>query len=77
MGKAKFIDKVKEVFGFQSEAQKKELAIKELIEKLEQRKLILKQELRLAADAQSRENLKDSIKIVKQQIKKGKSLLQE
>lgn len=77
MGKAKFIDNVKELFGIKSDEEKKKDAIKELLKKLEARKSHLRKELHKEEKIEKIEALKDSIKIVKMQIKKGKKLLNQ
>jgi phosphopantetheine adenylyltransferase len=78
MGKAKFIDKIKTLFGISVESDEpNKKIVKELIEKLSLRKNELKKELKGSTNIVQRETLKDSIKILNKQIKKGKALLEE
>jgi hypothetical protein len=78
MGKAKFIDKIKNLFGMQidEEDEPNKKIIQELIEKLKIKKKELKEELSLCEEPIKKEQLKDSIKILKKQIKKGEALLE-
>lgn len=50
-------------------------AIREIVKKLKLRRIELKKELKEECDVIKREALKDSIKIIKRQIKKGKDIL--
>lgn len=79
MGKAKFIDKIKNLFGMQidEENEPNKKIVKELVEKLKEKKKALKEELSLCEEPIKKEHLKDSIKILKKQIKKGESLIKE
>lgn len=52
-------------------------SVKELIKKLKLRRIALKKELKDENDLIKREALHDSIKIIKQQIKKGEELLDD
>lgn len=76
MGKAKFIDKIKNLFGLEAKEDKPDKkVIEELVKKLKIKKKELKQELSTCKDDLKQEHLKDSIKILKKQIKKGEALL--
>lgn len=78
MGKAKFISKVKSLLGIESsEHEKKKEEIRSLLEKLHERKKILKEELIDESKVDERENIKDSLKIINKQIKKGKDFLED
>jgi hypothetical protein len=79
MGKAKFIDNIKELFGVEvkKENEPNRKIVKELIEKLKIKKHELKKELGTCKNPIKKEHLKDSIKILKKQIKKGESLIKE
>ena len=78
MSKSKFITKVQELFGLSptTDESKKE-AIKELMHKLKARRVSLKQEMKNETDIIKREAFKDSIKIIKKQIKKAEDILDE
>ncbi|MDD3342608.1 MAG: hypothetical protein PHR87_03420 [Sulfurospirillaceae bacterium] len=78
MSKSKFITKIEELFGLtpHSDESKKD-AIKELMHKLKARRIALKQEMKNETDIIKREALKDSIKIIKKQIKKAEEILDE
>lgn len=76
MGGSKFIRKIGELFGIIPENdESKKKAVKELVKKLKERRIILKKELLEETDIIKREGLKDSLKIVKKQIRKGKDIL--
>ncbi|MDD3324430.1 MAG: hypothetical protein PHN38_04860 [Sulfurospirillaceae bacterium] len=76
MSGGRFIRKMQGLFGISPAGDKsKEKAIKELIEKLKERKKLLRKELETTTDIRQRESLKDSIKIIKKQIDKGKDIL--
>lgn len=78
MSGAKFISKIKELFGWTPHSdESKKKAVKELIMKLKLRRIELKKELREESDAIKREALKDSIQIIKKQIKKGENILDD
>ncbi|MBE0491040.1 MAG: hypothetical protein IBX44_02190 [Sulfurospirillum sp.] len=78
MGKAKFINKVKSFLGIETdEYKKKKEEIVVLLEKLYERKKILKAQLNDTTEIPSRENLKDFIRIINKQIKKGKEFLEK
>ncbi|DAB32910.1 MAG TPA: hypothetical protein CFH79_01335 [Sulfurospirillum sp. UBA11407] len=78
MGKAKFIDKIKTLFGYEiPEDKTNKTVVKELVEKLKIKRIDLKKELKSETDIIHREALKDSLKILKKQIKKGEDLLKE
>lgn len=78
MGGTKFIDKVKELFGITPENDySKKKAVKELVQKLKLRRIALKEELQNETDVIKRETLKDSIQIIKKQIKKGRDILDD
>jgi len=68
---------MKELFGIfpETEEHKKKKTIKELILKLKLRRIQLKKELRNETNLLKRESLKENIQIIKQQIKKGKKIL--
>lgn len=79
MNGLKFIHKIKEVFGIvvPDEESTKKKTIKELIKKLKLRRIALKKELKNEVDLIKREALRDSIKIIKKQIKKGKEIVDD
>lgn len=78
MSGSKFIAKIGELFGITPENdESKKKAVKELIKKLKLRRISLKEELTEETDIVKREALKDSIKIIKKQIKKGKDILDD
>lgn len=73
----KFVQTIKELFGFMphnAEYTHKN-SIKELLRKLKFRRILLKQELKNETDLLKRESIRDSIKILRKQIKKGKDLV--
>jgi hypothetical protein len=75
----KFIHKLKELFGItpnNHDADKKKI-IKELLKKLKLRRIALREDLKKECDTIKREALKDSIQIIKKQIKKGEELLDD
>lgn len=76
MGKRKFIEKIQDMFGFKKpdDSSKKE-AIKELLKKLKAKQAELKLQLKVTKESEAKKDLKDSIEILKKQIKKGESLL--
>lgn len=78
MSKSKFITRIQELFGLSptTDESKKE-AIKELMHKLKARRVSLKQEMKNETDIIKREAFKDSIKIIKKQIKKAEDILDE
>jgi len=78
MSGSKFITKIGELFGITPESdESKKKAVKELVKKLKLRRISLKKELKEESDIVKREALKDSIKIIKKQIKKGKDILDD
>lgn len=78
MSGSKFISKIGELFGISPENdESKKKAVKELVKKLKLRRIALKEELQAETDIVKREALKDSIKIIKKQIKKGKDILDD
>lgn len=78
MGGLKFIAKIGELFGIEPENNdSKKKAVKELIKKLKLRRIALEKELTDETEIVKREALKDSIKIIKKQIKKGKEILND
>ncbi|MBV5278023.1 MAG: hypothetical protein J0647_03120 [Campylobacteraceae bacterium] len=78
MSGEKFINKIQELFGIISQNdESKRKAIKELVKKLKKRRITLKNELREESNLIKRETLKDNIKIIKKQIKKGKDILDD
>lgn len=78
MSGSKFISKIGELFGITPENdESKKKAVKELVKKLKLRRISLKKELKEESDIVKREALKDSIKIIKKQIKKGKDILDD
>jgi uncharacterized protein (DUF342 family) len=74
---AHLIRKMKELFGLTSDKESTKKRLKELIKKLKLRRITLKKELKDENDLVKREGIHDSIKIIKQQIKKGKEILDE
>lgn len=78
MSGSKFISKIGELFGITPENdESKKKAVKDLVKKLKLRRISLKKELKEESDIVKREALKDSIKIIKKQIKKGKDILDD
>lgn len=78
MSAEKFINKVQELFGISPQNdESKRKAIKELVKKLKSRRITLKNELREEDNLIKREAIKDSIRIIKKQIKKGKDILDD
>ena len=77
MGKRKFIERIQEAFGFKSDTTSKSEAIKDLVQKLKVKQSELKLELKLTEDEAIKKDLKESIEILKKQIKKGGKLLEE
>ena len=78
MSGSKFITKIGELFGITPENdESKKKAVKDLGKKLKLRRISLKKELKEEIDIVKREALKDSIKIIKKQIKKGKDILDD
>ena len=78
MSGSKFITKIGELFGITPENdESKKKADKDLVKKLKLRRISLKKELKEEIDIVKREALKDSIKIIKKQIKKGKDILDD
>ena len=78
MNGRKFITKIGELFGMTPEVDdSKKEAIKGLVKKLKLKYLSLKKELKVESDIMKREVLKDSISIIKKQIKKGKDILDD
>lgn len=78
MSKSKFITKIQELFGLSPNTNEpKKEAVKELMHKLKERRILLKQEMKCETDIAKRESLKDSIGILKKQIKKGKDILDD
>ncbi|MCR1811452.1 hypothetical protein [Sulfurospirillum sp. hDNRA2] len=75
----KFVQTIKELFGFmpQNAESTQKKSIKELLRKLKFRRILLKQELKNETDLLKRESIRDSIKILKKQIKKGKDLVDD
>lgn len=75
----KFVQTIKELFGFmpQNAESTHKNSIKELLRKLKFRRILLKQELKNETDLLKRESIRDSIKILKKQIKKGKDLVDD
>lgn len=78
MSGLKFIQKIQELFGLAPETpeSKQKRNVKELILKLKLRRIRLKQELKNESDIVKREALKDNLQIIKQQIKKGKKIIE-
>lgn len=78
MSGGKFITKIGELFGITPENDdSKKKAVKDLVKKLKLRYISLKKELKGESDIVKREIMKDSIKIIKKQIKKGKDILDD
>lgn len=76
MGKSKFIAKVEALLGIKrdEELSKKE-AIKNLLEKLKEKELSVKKELKKSKGSREEADLKDSLHVIKKQIKKAEELL--
>ncbi len=78
MSGPKFIAKIEALFGIAPENdESKKKAVKELVKKLKLKRIALKEALKEECDIPKRESLKDSIKILKKQIKKGKDILDD
>jgi len=78
MSSPKFIAKIGELFGIIPETDdSKKKAIKDLVKKLKIKRIALKKELKNESDIVKRESLKDSLHILKKQIKKGKDILDD
>lgn len=75
--KSKIMSKLQELFGMAPHQDTTKKSVKELIKKLKLRRIALKKELKDENDLIKREALHDSIKIIKQQIKKGEELLDD
>jgi ABC-type transporter Mla maintaining outer membrane lipid asymmetry ATPase subunit MlaF len=76
MGKSKFIKKIETLFGFdEPETDSKTEAIKELIRKLKDKRNEMKVRLQVTHSEKKKAELKESIAILKKQIKKGEKLL--
>jgi hypothetical protein len=78
MSQKKFIHTLKEILGISPEHEEKKQTkeeIKILMSKLEQQYLSLKEKLQHEEDATKRETLKESLSIIKEQLKKGKDFL--
>jgi len=76
MGKRKFIERVQELFGLiEPETSSKKEAILDLLHKLKAKRAELKIQLKLAKKPTEIEDLKESIDVLKKQIKKGEKLL--
>ena len=76
MGKQKFIERIQDILGIKKpESSSKKEAIKELLLKLRAKKAELKLQLKVTKDKESIKELKDSMEILKKQIKKGEKLL--
>lgn len=76
MSGSKFLAKnVKSSLALHLQQKNPKKAIKEIVKKLKLRRTELKKELKEECDVIKREALKDSIKIIKRQIKKGKDIL--
>lgn len=73
--KTKIMTKIQELFGITPHQDTTKKSVKELIKKLKLRRIALKKELKEENNLIKREALHDSIKIIKQQIKKGEELL--
>jgi len=77
MPSAKLMHKIKALFGIVTPEENTKQTIKELMKKLRLRHITLKKELKEENNIIKREAIHDSIKIIKQQIKKGKKILDE
>ena len=76
MSGSKFLAKMQELFGFTPPTEEsKKKAIREIVKKLKLRRTEHKKELKEECDVIKRDALKDSIKIITRQIKKGKDIL--
>lgn len=78
MKKRKFIERIQEMLGFiEPETSSKKEAILDLLQKLNAKRAELKIQLKLSQDPTEKEDLKESIDVLKKQIKKGEKLLEE
>ncbi len=76
MSRSKFIQKMKNLFDEKVKKKKnKKDAIRKLLKRLELRRKKLKRELKRTTNKEKRADIKESIGIIKKQIKKGQSLL--
>jgi uncharacterized protein (DUF2147 family) len=76
MGKRKFIEHIQDILGISKpEYDSKKAAIKELLQKLKSKQAELKLQLKVTKEDESKKDLKESIEILKKQIKKGENLL--
>ena len=76
MGKQKFIEHIQDMLGIKKpKISSKKEAIKELLLKLRAKQKALKLQLKATKDKESIKELKDSLEILKKQIKKGEKLL--
>jgi len=78
MSGSKFIARMAELFGLiPTTDDSKKKAIKDLVKKLKLRRIELKNALKAEVDIPKREAIKDSLQILKKQIKKGKDILDD
>lgn len=78
MKKRKFIERIQEMLGFiEPETSSKKEAILDLLQKLNAKRAELKIQLKLSQNPAEKEDLKESIDVLKKQIKKGEKLLEE
>ena len=78
MEKRKFIEEIKQLFGFvEDEELAKRREIKELIIKLKKKKDELKESLKSVDEKGAKKEIKESISILKEKIKKGEKLLED
>ena len=77
MNGLKFIETIKELFGIvapNEDTTKKKIII-DLLKKLKMRRIRIKEELKKETNLVKREAMYDSIKIIRQQIRKGKEIV--
>lgn len=78
MGKSKFIQSIESLFGITpKEDESKKKSIKELIQKLKERRILIKKALKEETDILKRDTLKDHLFVLKKQIKKGREILDD
>lgn len=78
MGKSKFISIVSQELGSDvDDTKSKKKAIKKLIEKLKKRRENLKKEYKIVKEKELKEDIQNSLYIIKKQIKKGEKLLEK
>ncbi len=76
MTKSKFINKIKNLLDIHIPKKKrKKEKVKKVLEKLHSRHKKLRKELKKANSKEKKQDLKESIAIIKKQIKKGENLM--